>query len=56
MSYTLTTLRTSIQDYTENDETTFVSNFPLSLRLISPMIPPPISSNQITLLLFMLIF
>ena len=26
MSYTLTTLRTSIQDYTENDETTFVSN------------------------------
>ena len=26
MSYTLTTLRTSIQDYTENDETTFVNN------------------------------
>ena len=26
MAYTLTTLRTSIQDYTENDETTFVSN------------------------------
>ena len=26
MSYTLTELRTAIQDYTENDETTFLNN------------------------------
>ena len=29
MSYTLTTLKSAIQDYTENTETTFVSNLDL---------------------------
>ena len=45
MSYTLTTLRTSIQDYTENDETTFVSNlrnFIRSTYSLNPHIVQPI--------------
>jgi len=32
MSYTYTTLKTAIQDYTENDETTFIRNLPLFIR------------------------
>ena len=32
MSYTLTTLKTAIQDYSENDETTFVSNLRSFIR------------------------
>ena len=32
MSYTYTTLKQAIKDYTENDETTFVSNLPVFIR------------------------
>jgi len=32
MSFTLATLKTAIQDYTENTETTFVNNLPLFIR------------------------
>ena len=32
MSYTLTTLKSTIQDYTENTETTFVSNLRSFIR------------------------
>ena len=32
MSYTYTTLKTAIQDYTENNETTFIRNLPLFIR------------------------
>tara|TARA_R100000655_G_scaffold96954_1_gene139667 strand:- start:76 stop:726 length:651 start_codon:yes stop_codon:yes gene_type:complete len=32
MSFTLATLKTAIQDYTENTETTFVTNLPLFIR------------------------
>ena len=32
MSYTYTTLKQTIKDYTENDETTFVSNLPVFIR------------------------
>lgn len=33
MSFTYAELKTAIQDYTENDETTFVNNLPLFIRL-----------------------
>jgi len=32
MSYTYTTLKQAIKDYTENDETTFVNNLPVFIR------------------------
>ena len=32
MSFTFGTLKTALQDYTENDETSFVSNLPLFIR------------------------
>jgi|TARA_R100001129_G_scaffold35018_1_gene23857 hypothetical protein len=32
MSFTYTQLKTAIQDYTENDETTFVNNLPVFIR------------------------
>ena len=32
MSYTYTTLKQAIQDYTENNEATFVRNLPLFIR------------------------
>tara|TARA_R110000764_G_scaffold104708_2_gene190367 strand:- start:228 stop:1082 length:855 start_codon:yes stop_codon:yes gene_type:complete len=32
MSYTYTTLKQAIQDYTQNDETTFISNFPIFIK------------------------
>ena len=32
MSYTYTTLKQAILDYTENDETTFVSNLPVFIK------------------------
>ena len=32
MSYTYTTLKQAIQDYTENDETTFIRNLPIFIR------------------------
>jgi len=32
MSYTYTTLKTAIQDYTENDETTFIKNLPIFIK------------------------
>ena len=32
MSYTLTTLKTAIQDYTENTETTFVNNLNIFIK------------------------
>mgnify|MGYP003127751147 CR=1 FL=1 len=33
MSFTYTTLKSALQDYTQNDETSFVSNMPLFIRL-----------------------
>tara|TARA_R100000234_G_scaffold44985_1_gene26837 strand:- start:9 stop:659 length:651 start_codon:yes stop_codon:yes gene_type:complete len=33
MSFTYLQLKTAVQDYTENDETTFVNNIPLFIRL-----------------------
>ena len=33
MSYTYAQLKTAIQDYTENDETSFVTNIPVFIRL-----------------------
>ena len=32
MSFTYAQLKQAVQDYTENDETTFVSNLPLFIR------------------------
>ena len=32
MSYTYTTLKQAIVDYTENDETTFISNLPVFIK------------------------
>ena len=32
MSFTFTTLKTAIQDYTENTETTFVNNLPTLIK------------------------
>ena len=32
MSFTYAQLKTAIQDYTENDETSFVTNLPLFIR------------------------
>ena len=32
MSYTYTTLKQTIKDYTQNDETTFISNFPVFIK------------------------
>ena len=32
MSYTYTTLKQAIQDYTDNDDTTFIRNLPLFIR------------------------
>ena len=32
MSYTYTTLKQAIKDYTENDEKTFISNLPVFIR------------------------
>ena len=32
MSYTYTTLKQAIKDYTENDEATFVNNLPVFIR------------------------
>ena len=33
MSFTYTTLKNALQDYTQNTETSFVSNMPLFVRL-----------------------
>ena len=33
MSFTYSQLKTAIQDYTENNETTFVTNLPIFIRL-----------------------
>ena len=33
MAWTFTTLKTAIQDYTENDESSFVTNLPLFIRI-----------------------
>ena len=33
MSFTLATLKTAIQDYTDNTETSFVTNLPNFIRL-----------------------
>jgi hypothetical protein len=33
MSFTYDQLKTAIQDYTENDETSFVNNIPLFIRI-----------------------
>ena len=33
MSFTYLQLKTAIQDYTENNETTFVTNLPVFIRL-----------------------
>ena len=33
MSFTYTQLKTAIEDYTENNETSFVRNLPLFIRL-----------------------
>ena len=33
MSFTYTQLKTAIEEYTENNETSFISNLPLFIRL-----------------------
>jgi len=43
MSFTYDELKQSIQDYTENDETTFVNNLPLFIRLAEERILAPFS-------------
>jgi len=45
MSFTYDELKQSIQDYTENDETTFVNNLPLFIRLAEERILKSIQLN-----------
>jgi len=45
MSFTYGELKTAIQDYTENDETTFVNNLPLFIRLAEERILKSIQLN-----------
>lgn len=33
MSFTYSTLKSTLQDYTQNDETSFISNLPIFIRL-----------------------
>ena len=46
MSFTYTQLKTAIQDYTENTETSFVTNLPTFIRLAEERI---LKSAQLTL-------
>lgn len=45
MSFTYAELKQAIQDYTENDETTFVNNIPLFIRLAEERILKNVSLN-----------
>jgi len=45
MTMTFDELKTAIQDYTENDETTFVNNLPLFIRLAEERILKSIQLN-----------
>ena len=45
MTMTFDELKTAIQDYTENDETTFVNNLPLFIRLAVERILKSIQLN-----------
>ena len=45
MSFTLTTLRTSLKEYTENTETSFVNNLDLFIRLAEERILKNVQLN-----------
>ena len=45
MSFTYAQLKTAIQDYTENDETSFVNNLPLFIRMAEERILKGVQLN-----------
>ena len=45
MSFTYAQLKQAIQDYTENDETSFVNNLPLFIRLAEERILKGVQLN-----------
>ena len=45
MSLTYANLKTALQDYTENDETSFVNNLPLFIRLAEERILKNVQLN-----------
>jgi len=45
MTLTFSELKSAIQDYTENDETTFVNNLPLFIRLAEERILKSVQLN-----------
>ena len=44
MSFTFTTLRETVQDYTQNDETSFIANMGMFVELAEERVPffPPL--------------
>ena len=45
MSFTYATLKSALQDYTQNDETSFVSNLPNFIRLAEERILQSVQLN-----------
>ena len=45
MSFTYATLKSTLQDYTQNDETSFVSNLPTFIRLAEERILKSVQLN-----------
>ena len=45
MSFTYTQLKTAIEDYTENNETSFLTNLPLFIRLTEERILKNVQLN-----------